>query len=95
MAYTKIMNVKIKGLSFIIIANGINYFAMNEKEEINFKINFIGDQNVGKTCILRRFIDKKFIEGNPETFTIDFPKSKLKLYKERNFFFVSLTCRAA
>lgn len=79
MAYTKIMNVKIKGLFFIIIANGINYFAMNEKEEINFKINFIEYQNVGKTCILKRFIDKKFIEGNPETFTIDFPKSKLKL----------------
>lgn len=95
MAYTKIMNVKIKGLSFIIIANGINYFAMNEKEEINFKINFIEYQNVGKTCILKRFIDKKFIEGHPKTFTIGFQQSKLKLYKERNFFFVSLTCRAA
>ena len=52
---------------------------MNEKEEINFKINFIEYQNVGKTCILKRFIDKKFIEGHPKTFTIGFQQSKLKL----------------
>ena len=48
---------------------------------MNVKILLIGDSNVGKSCILMRFIDNKFTELSP-TIGVDF-KRKLMEVKGR------------
>ncbi|CBK23016.2 uncharacterized protein [Blastocystis hominis] len=36
-----------------------------DKVDMNVKILLIGDSNVGKSCILMRFIDNKFTDLSP------------------------------
>ena len=37
-----------------------------------FKILTLGESGVGKTCILRRFVENKFIKNHLATIGIDF-----------------------
>ncbi|CAN5951353.1 unnamed protein product, partial [Sphagnum jensenii] len=47
-------------------------FATNKKNTIKFKIVFIGDQNVGKSSIINRFIKNEFDISHHPTVGIDF-----------------------
>lgn len=44
-----------------------------------FKILFLGDSNVGKSCLIKRFIEDKFDDHLQSTICIDF---KIKRWKE-------------
>jgi len=44
-----------------------------------FKILTIGESGVGKTCILRRFVENKFLKGHLATIGIDFRTKALRI----------------
>ena len=44
-----------------------------------FKILTIGESGVGKTCILRRFVEDKFLKNHLATIGIDFKKKTLNI----------------
>ncbi|KAK8821302.1 hypothetical protein WA538_005929, partial [Blastocystis sp. DL] len=48
------------------------------KVDINVKILLIGDSNVGKSCILMRFIDNRFNELSP-TIGVDFKRKLMEV----------------
>ena len=45
-----------------------------------FKIILLGESGVGKTCILRRYVDNKFQPAHLSTFGIDFRIKKINVY---------------
>ena len=51
---------------------------MDEKEIIQCKLIFLGDQYVGKTSILYRFMEDSFNEDYQATIGLDFKSKKLK-----------------
>jgi small GTP-binding protein len=54
---------------------------MSESEsELHFKILTIGESEVGKTCILRRFVENKFLKNHLSTIGIDFRTKTLKIF---------------
>ena len=42
------------------------------EKEIKYKMILLGDSSVGKTCILRRFVENKFLKSHLATIGIDF-----------------------
>ena len=42
----------------------------------HFNLIFIGDQGVGKTCILKRYVNKKFDHNKMATSGVDFSNVK-------------------
>lgn len=46
---------------------------------MTFKILTIGESGVGKTCILRRFVDKKFVKSHLATIGIDYKATNVSL----------------
>ena len=42
-----------------------------------FKIVIVGDQNVGKTCLLKRYIEGSFLENEDMTLGAQFYSKKL------------------
>ena len=52
---------------------------MNEQSIHTFKILTIGESQVGKTCILRRFVENKFLKSHLATIGIDFRTKILKV----------------
>lgn len=57
---------------------------MGEEPNV-LKIIIAGDSHVGKSSLITRFFDKKFVENNPPTVGLDFrimKKVKLKTGKE-------------
>ena len=49
-------------------------------EQNTFKILTIGEGGVGKTCILRRFVENKFLKSHLATIGIDFRTKIIKVY---------------
>ena len=47
-----------------------------------FKILTIGESGVGKTCILRRFVENKFLKNHLATIGIDFKTKTLNINKQ-------------
>ena len=45
---------------------------MTSEQNVIFKILTIGESGVGKTCILRRFVENKFLKNHLATIGIDF-----------------------
>ena len=45
---------------------------MTSEPNVTFKILTIGESGVGKTCILRRFVENKFLKSHLATIGIDF-----------------------
>ncbi len=45
---------------------------MTSEQNVTFKILTIGESGVGKTCILRRFVENKFLKNHLATIGIDF-----------------------
>ena len=45
---------------------------MTSEQNVTFKILTIGESCVGKTCILRRFVENKFLKNHLATIGIDF-----------------------
>ena len=45
---------------------------------MTFKILFLGDSNVGKSCLIKRFMDDTFDNHLPPTICIDFKIKKIK-----------------
>jgi small GTP-binding protein len=50
---------------------------MTSEPSITFKILTIGESGVGKTCILRRFVENKFLKNRLATIGIDFKTKNL------------------
>lgn len=43
-----------------------------------FKVVIVGDQNVGKTCLIKRYIEGTFTDGEDATLGAQFYSMKLK-----------------
>ena len=52
---------------------------MTSEPSITFKILTIGESGVGKTCILRRFVENKFLKNRLATIGIDFKTKTLNI----------------
>ena len=52
---------------------------MTSEPSITFKILTIGESGVGKTCILRRFVENKFLKNHLATIGIDFKTKTLQI----------------
>ena len=50
---------------------------MSSDKSVTFKILTIGESGVGKTCILRRFVENKFLKNHLATIGIDFKTKNL------------------
>ena len=46
---------------------------------MTFKILTIGESGVGKTCVLRRFVENKFLKNHLATIGIDFKTKSLNI----------------
>ena len=55
------------------------YNKMNFGQDYLFKILLIGDSGVGKTAILSKFIDEKFVENHVSTIGVDFKIKTINL----------------
>ena len=53
---------------------------MSSEQTQTFKILTIGESGVGKTCILRRFVENKFIKNHLATIGIDFRTKVINVY---------------
>ena len=53
---------------------------MSSEQNNTFKILTIGEGGVGKTCILRRFVENKFLKSHLATIGIDFRTKIIKVY---------------
>ena len=51
----------------------------NSESSVTFKILTIGESGVGKTCILRRFVENKFLKNHLATIGIDFKTKTLNI----------------
>ena len=52
---------------------------MTSEPTMTFKILTIGESGVGKTCVLRRFVENKFLENHLATIGIDFKTNTLNI----------------
>ena len=52
---------------------------MTSEPSITFKILTIGESGVGKTCVLRRFVENKFLKNHLATIGIDFKTKTLNI----------------
>ena len=52
---------------------------MSSEKSTTFKILTIGESGVGKTCILRRFVENKFLKNHLATIGIDFKTKTLNI----------------
>ena len=52
---------------------------MSSEKSETFKILTIGESGVGKTCILRRFVEDKFLKNHLATIGIDFKTKTVKI----------------
>ena len=52
---------------------------MTSEPSITFKILTIGESGVGKTCVLRRFVENKFLKNHLSTIGIDFKTKTLNI----------------
>jgi small GTP-binding protein len=52
---------------------------MTSEQNVTFKILTIGESGVGKTCILRRFVENKFLKNHLATIGIDFKTKTLTI----------------
>ena len=52
---------------------------MTSEPNVTFKILTIGESGVGKTCILRRFVENKFLKNHLATIGIDFKTKTLNI----------------
>ena len=52
---------------------------MSNEPQHTFKILTIGESNVGKTCVLRRFVENKFLKNHLATIGIDFKTKTLNI----------------
>ena len=52
---------------------------MTSEPGVTFKILTIGESGVGKTCILRRFVENKFLKNHLATIGIDFKTKTLTI----------------
>ena len=52
---------------------------MTTEPNMTFKILTIGESGVGKTCILRRFVENKFLKNHLATIGIDFKTKTLNI----------------
>ena len=52
---------------------------MSSDSSVTFKILTIGESGVGKTCILRRFVENKFLKNHLATIGIDFKTKTLNI----------------
>ena len=52
---------------------------MTTEPSVTFKILTIGESGVGKTCILRRFVENKFLKNHLATIGIDFKTKTLTI----------------
>ena len=52
---------------------------MTSEPMITFKILTIGESGVGKTCVLRRFVENKFLKNHLATIGIDFKTKTLNI----------------
>ena len=55
---------------------------MTSEPTITFKILTIGESGVGKTCVLRRFVENKFLKNHLATIGIDFKTKTLNIYNQ-------------
>ncbi len=53
---------------------------MSSESSQTFKILTIGESGVGKTCILRRFVENKFLKTHLATIGIDFRTKVVRVY---------------
>lgn len=51
-----------------------------EKTDLTFKILTIGESGVGKTCVLLRYTDNKFIKNHLTTIGIDYKAKVINLH---------------
>ena len=52
---------------------------MTTEPSITFKILTIGESGIGKTCVLRRFVENKFLKNHLATIGIDFKTKTLNI----------------
>ena len=52
---------------------------MTSEPSVTFKILTIGESGVGKTCILRRFVENKFLKNHLATIGIDFKTKTINI----------------
>ena len=67
MVFKKILNKKILGIKKRIFIFGIfplfvNISFLGSEEILRYKLIFVGDQKVGKSCIFNRFINNTFTD---------------------------------
>ena len=53
--------------------------AMSDKDAIPFKVVMLGDSSVGKTCLVKRFIDNSFDSMTKATIGQDFKSKSMKV----------------
>ena len=67
---------------FYLLKNN-KYLNMDKKEYI-YKILLLGDSQVGKSCILTRYIDNSFKENHLSTFGLDYKMKDVQLDDGKN-----------
>ena len=65
-------NNVINGMLFPIQPTTMRNFTLT-----SYKIVFIGDTSIGKTCLIQRCLDNPFNENTPTTIGVDFPPRKI------------------
>ena len=53
--------------------------AMSDKDAIPFKVVMLGDSSVGKTCLVKRFIDNTFDSMTKATIGQDFKSKSMRV----------------
>ena len=62
-------------------------------ESPKYKLIFLGDQNVGKSCILNRFLNDTFREDYEATIGLDFQSKNIQIENQDTFIIIRY-CRA-
>lgn len=57
----------------------MNFSCMPTVEQVCFKIISVGNSEVGKSCLIKRYCEEKFVERYISTIGIDYGVKKLKI----------------
>lgn len=60
-------------------STGGNFTCMPPVDQVCFKIISVGNSEVGKSCLIKKYCEEKFVERYISTIGIDYGVKKLKI----------------